>query len=113
MRVPAFRDAKFWVLVAALALVLAALFLPKVERARSVFDLVAVVDITGSMNVRDMLVRGRPATRLEASGITLKSRSSGFSCSPFARQNLRSPDERRPKRSRSVATIASFTFAFW
>jgi len=67
MTFTALRDAKFWVLAGAFALVLAALFVPEIERQRQVYDLIAVVDITGSMNTRDSTVDGKPATRLEAS----------------------------------------------
>lgn len=67
MKSPVLRDAKFWVLALALALVLAALLLPRIERARSAFDILAVVDITGSMNTRDMRLGANAVSRVEAS----------------------------------------------
>jgi mxaL protein len=67
MKTPAFRDAKFWMLAGALVLALTALLVPQIERERQVYDLLAVVDITGSMNTRDMRAGGNSVSRLEAS----------------------------------------------
>lgn len=62
---PAFRDFRFWLLFAALLLVVAGLFLPRVELTRAAYDTLAIVDITSSMNTRDMTLDGKPASRLE------------------------------------------------
>jgi mxaL protein len=60
------RDLRVWALVAALTCVAAALLAPRVTLDRDVYDVVAFVDITGSMNVRDMKADGKPQTRLDA-----------------------------------------------
>ncbi len=62
---PAFRDLRFWLLLAALALVLASLFLPRVKLTRAAYDTLAVIDITSSMNTRDLTLNGKPASRLD------------------------------------------------
>ena len=66
------EDARFWVLLAAVALTLLAIVLPRVTLTRNVYDLVAVVDITGSMNTRDMMLSGKPASRLDATKAALE-----------------------------------------
>lgn len=66
------EDARFWALLAALALTCLALVLPRITLTRNVYDLVAVVDITGSMNTRDMTISGKPVTRLDATKAALE-----------------------------------------
>lgn len=56
----ALRDARFWLTGAAFALTAAALAVPRIELTREVYDVLAVVDITGSMNTRDMPAPGAP-----------------------------------------------------
>lgn len=53
-------------LTAALLLTALALLLPRVAMQRTVYSIMAFVDITGSMKVRDMGDGGRPLERLEA-----------------------------------------------
>lgn len=65
MNRPAFRDVRFWLLVAAFMLVLAGLFLPRVKLTRAAYDALAIVDITSSMNTRDLTLAGDPASRLD------------------------------------------------
>lgn len=60
------RDLRFWALAAALALVVVALAAPRVTLDRDAYDVVAFLDITGSMNTRDMKAQGKPQTRLDA-----------------------------------------------
>ena len=60
------RDWRFWLLTAALLAVLAALVAPRVAVTRPARDILLVVDVTGSMNVRDARIDARPATRLAA-----------------------------------------------
>lgn len=62
---PAFRDLRFWLLLAAFALVVAGLFLPRIKLTRDAYDVVAIIDITSSMNVRDLTLSGKPASRLD------------------------------------------------
>lgn len=42
-----------------------ALFVPRIELTRSAYDVVAIVDVTGSMNVRDLTRAGKPVSRLD------------------------------------------------
>jgi mxaL protein len=60
----AYRDWRFWLRLCALAAILASLVIPKLNLTRPVYDLIAVLDITGSMNVTDQTLDGAPATRL-------------------------------------------------
>jgi mxaL protein len=48
------RDLRFWLLLATLLFSCLALMLPNVAQRQDVYDAVAVLDITGSMNSRDM-----------------------------------------------------------
>lgn len=66
MMVRAVRDFRFWLVLAALGFSILAMVAPRVRLERPVLDVVAVIDITGSMNTRDMTVAGRTASRLEA-----------------------------------------------
>jgi mxaL protein len=59
------RDPRFWLLSAALLCFLAALVVPSVQASRDSFDILFVVDITGSMNTRDYTQGGQPVSRLE------------------------------------------------
>uniref|UniRef100_Q07LW8 von Willebrand factor, type A n=1 Tax=Rhodopseudomonas palustris (strain BisA53) TaxID=316055 RepID=Q07LW8_RHOP5 len=63
---PAARDIRTWLLAAALIAALAAALTPRLGLRQQVFDIVAVVDITGSMNTRDVGDAGRPISRLAA-----------------------------------------------
>jgi mxaL protein len=60
----ALRDLRFWVRGAALVLLIVALWGPTIRVARDVYMIVAVLDITGSMNVRDQRLDGTNASRL-------------------------------------------------
>lgn len=66
------EDARLWALLAAVALTCLALVVPRVALTRNVYDLVAFIDITTSMNTRDMTVAGKPTSRLDASKATLE-----------------------------------------
>lgn len=66
------ENARIWMLLAALAMTGLAIVLPRVKLTRNVYDLVAIIDITGSMNTRDMTVAGKPASRLDASKAALE-----------------------------------------
>ena len=68
------EGARFWMLAAAMGLTALAIALPRVTLTRSVYDVLAVVDITGSMNTRDMTVSGKPVSRLDASKAALERR---------------------------------------
>lgn len=62
---PAFHELRFWLLVAAFALVLVGLLLPRVKLTREAYDAMAFIDITASMNARDLTINGQPVSRLD------------------------------------------------
>jgi len=62
---PALRDVRLWLLAAALLLALIAWTGPGISVPMSRADVLVVVDLTGSMNVRDVELGGRPASRLD------------------------------------------------
>ena len=68
----AFRDFRLWLLACALVLVLAALIVPRVTLTRDAFDVLAVLDITTSMNTRDVPAGEAPESRLAASKAALQ-----------------------------------------
>ncbi|WGF90372.1 vWA domain-containing protein [Marinivivus vitaminiproducens] len=59
------RDLRTWLVLAALAGLVAALVMPPIARDGETFVTLAVVDITGSMNTHDVHVAGRPGSRLD------------------------------------------------
>lgn len=68
-----FRDPRTWLLGAAFLLVLSTLLVPRIELERQTYDLVAIVDVTGSMNVRDMAgAGGKAISRLDAAKAALR-----------------------------------------
>lgn len=71
---PAFHELRFWLLVAALLLVVAGLILPRVKLSRNAYDVMAFIDITSSMNTRDVSLYGDPVSRLDL----IKNRLNGF-----------------------------------
>lgn len=58
-------DRRFWLGCAALAMLLATLIVPKLHVARAVYTVVAVLDITGSMNARDQQGGGGTISRID------------------------------------------------
>ncbi len=60
----AFFDPRFACRIVALIVLLAALVVPPIQVSRAVYDVVAVLDITGSMNVRDQRLDGAEASRM-------------------------------------------------
>ncbi len=60
------KDARFWVLLAAMALTALALLVPRIQMTRNAYDVVAIVDLTKSMITRDMRVNGKETDRLDA-----------------------------------------------
>ncbi len=88
------RDGRFRMLAGAILLVLAALVVPPLPLTRDGVQVLAVVDITGSMNVRDYSASGQPQSRLEAAKAALRHLLAGLPCgSRFA---LGLFTERRP-----------------
>lgn len=58
------RDWRFWLLGTALLALGAALAVPRVALTREARDVLLVIDVTGSMNVRDYVAGGEPVSRL-------------------------------------------------
>ncbi|MFG1417676.1 VWA domain-containing protein [Xanthobacter sp. V0B-10] len=81
MRAP-FRhaDPRALALGAAFLLALAALLVPPVTAPGSAYRLLAIVDVTGSMNVRDAGEGGHPLSRLEAVKSTLRDLAARLPC---------------------------------
>lgn len=80
MNRPAFHELRFWLLVAALLLIVAGLLLPRVTLSRNAYDVMAFVDITSSMNTRDVSLYGGPVSRLELIKTRLKSFVESLPC---------------------------------
>ena len=59
------RNTRFWFMAFAAVLLTLAASGPRWPLKHDAYDVIAVVDITGSMNVRDLQLDGRPASRLE------------------------------------------------
>lgn len=88
------RDRRFQMLAAALVLALATAWVPPLPLTRDGVQVLAVVDITGSMNVRDYTANGQPQSRLDAAKAALRHLLAGLPCgSRFA---LGLFTERRP-----------------
>jgi mxaL protein len=60
-----FRNVRFWLTLAAMITAGIAIALPPIQSERRTFNLLAVIDITGSMNTRDYLLDGHPVSRLD------------------------------------------------
>jgi mxaL protein len=58
-------DKDSWGLLAALLLLLAALFLPAIQMPRDTYDWIVFIDITQSMNVEDYELDGVPVSRVD------------------------------------------------
>lgn len=74
------RDVRFWLLLAATVLTVIAIVAPRMRLVRPALDVLAVVDITGSMNTRDMGQAGKAQSRLEAVRATLRSLLASLPC---------------------------------
>jgi len=62
---PDLRDPRLILLALATALLVATFRAPAMQVTRPGYDILAIVDITGSMNVRDYVADGKPISRLE------------------------------------------------
>ena len=88
------RGHRFQALAVALGLVLLALVLPPVSVTRTGVAVLAVVDITGSMNTRDYTIDGHPESRLETVKLALRRLVADLPCG--SRMALGLFTERRP-----------------
>ena len=77
---PDLRDLRLALLTLAMLLLVASFVAPKSAVRRPTFDLLAVVDITGSMNVRDYSASGRPLSRLDAVKSALRAMLAEMPC---------------------------------
>lgn len=77
---PALGHARFRLLATAALCLGASLVLPPVSLERPVYDLLFLVDITGSMMVRDVAVDGAPASRLDATRTALRRAIAALPC---------------------------------
>lgn len=91
---PDLRDPRLILLTLAALLLLATFVTPKMTVRRAGFDLLAIVDITGSMNVRDGAASGRPISRLDAAKGAVRDMVAALPCS--SRVGLGVFSERRP-----------------
>lgn len=73
-------DVRTLALAAACLLALAAVVAPPLQRPTDAYRVLAVVDITGSMNVRDTRIEGRPAARLDTVKRTLQGLAARLPC---------------------------------
>jgi mxaL protein len=74
------RDPRFGLLLAALVGLAIALAKPSWTWPRAAYDFIVVVDITGSMNARDYIVDGRPASRLDMAKRSVRDLLAQLSC---------------------------------
>lgn len=77
---PDVRDPRVALLALATLSLAATFFAPKIMIRRPSFDFLAIVDITGSMNVRDYAVSGRPVSRLDAVKAALRAMLAELPC---------------------------------
>ncbi len=73
-------DFRTLLLLVAMAGTVAAIVLPPVATTRDGVDVLAVVDITGSMNVRDYTLDGKPTSRLTIAKAALKDMIGALPC---------------------------------
>ena len=74
------RNVRFWLTLAAMITAGMAIVLPTIQRERQTFNLLSVLDITGSMNTRDMLLEGRPVSRLDVMKDALRQLLTALPC---------------------------------
>lgn len=77
---PGLRDPRLILLLLALLSLVATFLAPKIATRRPSFDVLAVVDITGSMNVRDYTASGLPVSRLDAVKTALRALLAEMPC---------------------------------
>ncbi len=66
------KDFRFWCLALALLAILLSFIYGKQNQQTSVFNMIAIVDITRSMNVEDYQIEGKPVSRLTYTKDTLR-----------------------------------------
>jgi mxaL protein len=74
------RDARTWLIAGALAVTLLALIVPRLDLTRDAYDVLAVVDITTSMNTRDVVGAGKSVSRLDGAKASLRETLAKLPC---------------------------------
>jgi len=88
------RNIRLWLTLAAMITAGMAIVLPPIQRERRTFNVLSVLDITGSMNTRDMLLNGRPVSRLDMMKDALRQLLTALPCG--SRMGVAIFTERRP-----------------
>ncbi|SFK61159.1 VWA domain-containing protein [Methylocapsa palsarum] len=91
---PDFYDFRLWLLIGAVLLLAAAFAAPRWTLMRDGYDVLVIVDVTGSMNTRDYSAEGRPVSRLEFVKSALREAIADLPCP--SRVALGVFSERRP-----------------
>ena len=76
----ALKDARLWLTAGAFALALAALLMPHLLMQRNAYDVLAIVDITTSMNTRDVPSGTDKVSRLDAAKTALRDTLAKLPC---------------------------------
>lgn len=76
----AFTDVRFWLVAGALLATLIALLVPRISLTRDAYDVLAVIDITTSMNTRDAVSGGKATSRLDAAKAALRATLAKLPC---------------------------------
>jgi mxaL protein len=74
------RDPRTWLVAGALALTVLALVVPRINLTHDAYDVLAVVDITTSMNTRDVKSGGKSVSRLDAAKASLRETLAKLPC---------------------------------
>ena len=77
---PAFNDVRMWLTAGALLLALVALLVPRIPLQRNAYDVLAIVDITTSMNTRDVPSGTAKVSRLDAAKTALRDTLAKLPC---------------------------------
>lgn len=74
------NDMRTWLVAGALAFALIALFVPRIDLTRDAYDVLAVIDITTSMNTRDEASGAETVSRLQAAKTALREMLAKLPC---------------------------------
>jgi mxaL protein len=80
MNLSTFRDARTWLAAGALLFALVALVMPRITLKRDAYDVLAVVDITTSMNTRDVASGADKMSRMDAAKAALRETLAKLPC---------------------------------
>ncbi len=74
------KDPRLLLLVITIALLLLSIVVPNIKIECKGYDLLAVLDITGSMNTRDYMLNDKPMSRLELAKLALRDLAQNLPC---------------------------------